>query len=74
MSIVIVNYKTMEVNGFSRIALGYKWNENMDAEEFFSVNDLSDWDKSYSIFKLIEERYLFEKYERPSNEQIKSKV
>lgn len=54
----------MEIAGYNRFSLGYKWNENMSFEDFFKENDLKDWEKAYRIYNLIEERYLFDKYER----------
>ncbi len=45
------------------IALGYKWNPEMDFDEFSKHNSNIPLSKKWEIFTLIEQRYLEKVYE-----------
>lgn len=46
-----------------RISLGYKWNPDMSYDEFCKKNSNLDKDKSYEVYKFIEQRYIQLRYE-----------
>jgi len=48
----------------NKITMGFIWNPDMSFKEFVESNKSCDYEKSYEIYKKIEERYLQEKYEK----------
>lgn len=47
-----------------KITMGFKWNPDMSFKEFVENNKTCDYEKAFEFYKKIEERYLFEKYEK----------